>query len=255
MNQSGWKLPMLTVQQWQVSSDPKAMLECLRGKVSERKLRLFAIACCRKIWPLLQDKRSREAVEVAERFADNQASAEELAAAHEAAKSAWQEATRIGPRGFLDVGYLAAQSAKDVAYQPNAGIAPAPAWGRPHKAGAVEPIPARDIYPGQAADSAASARGAEGGQRCEYVVQQQKAAQAILLRDICGNPFQQEAVPTNWQATVINLAKGMYAGDDHARALQKAMLDAGRAALAEHFGQGGPHPKGCWVIDAILGKH
>jgi hypothetical protein len=49
-----------------------ALLELLRSKVSDRKLRLFACACCRRIWHLLPNQDVRQAVELAERLADGQ---------------------------------------------------------------------------------------------------------------------------------------------------------------------------------------
>jgi hypothetical protein len=59
----------MTESQWQRSSDLNAMLEALGGEVSDSKLRLFACACCRRIWDALDSDLHRRAVEYAEWFA------------------------------------------------------------------------------------------------------------------------------------------------------------------------------------------
>jgi hypothetical protein len=70
----------VTEQEWDECADPWEMLESLRmsGKLSERKAHLFGAACCRRVSHLLTDERSRRGVEVAERFAEGAAPAEEL---------------------------------------------------------------------------------------------------------------------------------------------------------------------------------
>src|SRR5262245_28193442 len=57
------------------------MLQFLRQKGSNRKLRLLAVNACRRIWGLLTDERSRNAVLVAEWFADGLADEADLHAA------------------------------------------------------------------------------------------------------------------------------------------------------------------------------
>src|SRR5262249_22115343 len=60
----------MTEADWLTSTDPLGMLNLVRGKAAERKLRLFAVACCRRIWHLFSDRRAWRAIEFAERYAD-----------------------------------------------------------------------------------------------------------------------------------------------------------------------------------------
>jgi hypothetical protein len=73
--------------QWLECTDPQKMLELLEDEASERKLRLFAVACCRRIWHLLTDKKSRRSVEIAEAYADRQASSKEVRAVRQAMRA------------------------------------------------------------------------------------------------------------------------------------------------------------------------
>ena len=84
---------VLTEGDWLACTEPAEMFRRLAGVISARKLRLFAAACCRHVWDLLADARSRRAVEVAERFAAGKAGAAELAVARRAAQDFLDEYT------------------------------------------------------------------------------------------------------------------------------------------------------------------
>ncbi len=47
---------------WWSCTEPGEMLWFLQDEGSDRKLRLFGCACCRRIWPLLTNVRSQEVV-------------------------------------------------------------------------------------------------------------------------------------------------------------------------------------------------
>jgi hypothetical protein len=68
----------MTEQEWLDCPGPCFMLEFLENRTTARKLRLFGYACCRRLWHLLSDRRSRDAVEVAERYVDGLASRREM---------------------------------------------------------------------------------------------------------------------------------------------------------------------------------
>src|SRR5262245_5498754 len=86
--------------EWLESSDPRRLLKHLHGKVSTRKRRLFSVACCRRIWKLIEDSRSRSAIEVAERYAERKANGQELAVAARTAAQAYanHHSMMVGPR-------------------------------------------------------------------------------------------------------------------------------------------------------------
>jgi hypothetical protein len=83
----------MTEHEWQAACQPQAMLEFLQksGRGSNRKLRLFAVACARRVWEWI-DGPGRAAVDSAERFADGLAGPEELRAARLACQGAGGQA-------------------------------------------------------------------------------------------------------------------------------------------------------------------
>ena len=82
----------MTEAEWLTSNWPYPMFEFIRRQVGRRKLRLFACGCCRRIWEMIPDERSRTAVELSERYADGGATKGELSAAQSEAAKALSDA-------------------------------------------------------------------------------------------------------------------------------------------------------------------
>jgi hypothetical protein len=81
----------MTEADWLTSTDPTPMLDFLDVRPCPRKLRLFACAWARDFWARMPDDRCREAVVVAERYADDRAAQAELLAAYQSASDVWRE--------------------------------------------------------------------------------------------------------------------------------------------------------------------
>ncbi len=83
--------------------------------------------------------------------------------------------------------------------------------------------------------------------------------QTAYLRDIFGNPFRPVTFSPDWRtSTAVSLAAQMYEARDFSAMsiLADALQDAGcdSADVLDHCRGPGPHVRGCWVVDEILGK-
>ncbi len=81
----------MTESEWNTCTDPDVMLEFLQNRASERKLRLFGAACCRRVWSLMTDPKHRRAVEAAERLADGLITEEQFKKIHGPVVAMWAE--------------------------------------------------------------------------------------------------------------------------------------------------------------------
>ncbi|WP_315854050.1 hypothetical protein [Gemmata palustris] len=82
---------------------------------------------------------------------------------------------------------------------------------------------------------------------------------ATIIRDIFGNPFRPVAFSPSWRtSTAIAIASQMYESRDFSAMpiLADALQDAGcdNANVLDHCRSPGPHVRGCWVVDLVLGK-
>src|SRR3954452_20560396 len=79
----------MTEQEWLECDDPEKLLEACGAKFRARKLLLFGCACCWLLKWRFTDSRSWAVVEVAERFADAEATLQELREVAAQASATW----------------------------------------------------------------------------------------------------------------------------------------------------------------------
>jgi hypothetical protein len=83
--------------------------------------------------------------------------------------------------------------------------------------------------------------------------------QGLLIECIFGNPFRPVAFAPSWRSeTAVALAAGIYSerAFDRLPVLADALEEAGcdDPDVLSHLRGPGPHARGCWVVDAVLGK-
>lgn len=205
----------------------------------ERALRLFAVACCRRVWHQLAPD-CRRAVEAAERFADGEISPEELA-------EAWRVAGRLeGLRRLVvteesEQAVLAGRAQEFRYYQYTEHVhRVASATFTLEDARAV----ANDLRPWR-------------GDSLEN--NEVDAAHDRISRDVFGGRRRPVAFDLAWRTPeVMALARSVYERQDFARMpkLADALAAAGcrDADLLGHCRGGLEHVRGCWALDAILGR-
>jgi hypothetical protein len=238
---------IMNEKQWLASKTVAPMVKFIRGQASDRQLRLFACACCRRIWPFMKDAIVQAAVEVGERLADDKASPDEL----KTARNLDPQAIRVRYLPNAAFGHAANAAREVVLFGCNAASA------ADHCALAIF----QNAHHASRVEWAAGLEEAKTALQRDYAKAQEgeAAAQAVLLRDIIGNPFRPTTANSAWLTqTVTHLAEAIYTDRafDRLPILADALEDAGcdNAAILEHCRQPGEHARGCWVVDLILAK-
>ena len=246
----------MTEAEWLACSDPQSMLQFLRRTASDRKVRLFAVACCWRVWPSLEQEEFRDAVRKAESFADGLADRAEMVQAYEKALAIFSKL-----RG-KDNGPGAALTSSAFPSPPKsiwARIADAlddPWWEDEFDKG--DRLAPALVTAQHAARAAADLQGQRQFYYAPAMLAEQRE-QTALVRCLFGNPFRPPPVSGAWLTPEVRaLAAAIYA--ERAFDRMPLLADALEAAgctdtdLIEHCRSGQQHARGCWVVDLLLGK-
>jgi len=212
--------------EWLTSFEPWRMLHILQGSSpSERKVRLFNAAICRRFWKYLPDA-SQSILSESELLADGLVEAKD-------AVELCRRANKV-VRALFDQKYPTKKfPSNEIRIQRDAAAAVCYA-----------------VLPNELWGAAA------------YfwdLIPSEKEPQANIIRDVFGNPFRVVTVQSAWRTpSVVTLAKSVY-GDrafDRMPILGDALEVAGcdNADLLSHCRSQMEHVRGCWVLDGLLEK-
>ncbi|HUR55082.1 MAG TPA: hypothetical protein VMZ71_13195 [Gemmataceae bacterium] len=208
---------------WQECRDPLAMLCYLHGRSGGRKFRLFAAACARDEFASGTIPAGECPTERLPRYYDSILEAEAFADGGPALSF------------HLDPFHWVAQPVCDVITDEDVAHA---ALGFNADVG-LWTTPIEEIVP--------------------RMIARYHTHPAHYIRDIFGNPFRPVSFAPSWgTSTAIALARQMYEARDFSAMpiLADALQDAGcaDADILGHCRGDGPHVRGCWVLDLVLGR-
>jgi hypothetical protein len=206
------------------------MVDFLYRRGYDRKLRLFAVACCRRICARLHSsaqESDERRIAVAERFADGFETADGLA-------RLWETPLT------------------DTEHGPPSACNPHPRWAARNAAIGAGGAALNDwllAHP-RALRRSPEARAAK---HAEIIIV------TGLLHCIFGNPFRPQAIEQPWPAAeTVALARSIYEERrfQDLPVLGDALEEAGcpNADILNHCRQSGSHVRGCWVVDLLLEK-
>src|SRR5258708_20796600 len=182
----------MTEEEWAKGMDARPMLNLLRDKATERKLRLFAVACCQSILLHLTDNRSLRGIAAAESYADSESSNNEFRRAAAQAFAASGEASgRFDNPHSLEARMLEFAT-RAASLTTNDGsiwrYASAAYQAAVHTADCV--ATARKFAP--------LGLGVKGGRP---LARKERRFQAVLMSCIFGNPFRPVAFDPRWRTS------------------------------------------------------
>lgn len=221
---------------WRTCADPDEMLNFLEPRASSCKLQRFAVACCRRAWHLSDDVRHRDAIEAAEGMANDLLRPADFQRITKPVVELWANIPPIVERTAFD--HMTAAT-------------------RHLGGGGSSRYAARFVAMGLA-----DLAGIRDSASWIAARKSEKAIQCAMLRDIFGSPFRPFEFDSAWLrsdgAPAMEVARridetGQFVDlTTLADALERAGCND--RAVLDHCRAPGLHVRGCWVVDALLGR-